>query len=218
MTDKNNNGTDGEGRIFITFVVGLSLLAAIGGWLVVATSGLHAKPPGFAPDHPRTLVSFVLTNQTGRTVTQTELTGKYLVVDFLLTSCSLTCPVVNRHLAEIQALTTNQPDVQLVSLTVDPRDDTVPVLADFGKKYGAEPTRWLMLTGTETNLYHLIATSFLNQDLNDPFSYMPGNFSHTDRVALVDAHGQVRFFFDGLNDDVASNVVTAISGLRKKSL
>jgi len=216
MPNENNPGSDGEGRLFITFVVGLSLLAAIGGWLVVATSGLHPKPPGFAPDHPRTLVSFVLTNQAGRTVTQTELTGKYLVVDFLLTSCSLTCPVVNRHLAEIQDLTTNQPDVRLVSLTVDPRDDTVPALAEFGKKYGADPARWLMLTGTETNLYHLIATSFLNQDLNDPFSYMPGNFSHTDRLALVDSQGRVRFYFDGLSDDVASNVVTALASLRKQ--
>jgi len=195
--------------------VGLSLLAAIGGWLVVATSGLRPKPAGIVPDHPRTLVSFVLTNQTGRTVTQTELTGKYLVVDFLLTSCSLTCPVVNRHLAEIQALTTNQPNVQLVSLTVDPRDDTVPALADFGKKYGADPARWLMLTGDQTNLYHLIATSFLNQDLNDPFSYMPGNFSHTDRVALVDNQGHVRMYFDGLNDNVASNILTALAALRK---
>ena len=215
MANGNNNGSDPEGRLFITFVVGLSLLAAIGGWLVVATSGLRPKPAGIVPDHPRTLVSFVLTNQTGRTVTQTELTGKYLVVDFLLTSCSLTCPVVNRHLAEIQQLTTNQPDVQLVSLTVDPRDDTVPALADFGKKYGADPARWLMLTGDQTNLYHLIATSFLNQDLNDPFSYMPGNFSHTDRVALVDNQGHVRMYFDGLNDNVASNILTALAALRK---
>ena len=216
MTDKNHPGSDPEGRLFITFVVGLSLLAAIGGWLVVSTSGLHGKPPGILPDHPRVLVSFVLTNQTGQTVTEAELKGKYLVVDFLLTSCSLTCPVVNRHLAEIQALTTNQTDVRLVSLTVDPRDDTVPVLADFGKKYGADPARWLILTGDQTNLYHLIATSFLNQDLNDPFSYMPGNFSHTDRIALVDAHGRVRVYFDGLSDDVASNILTAIAGLRKQ--
>jgi cytochrome oxidase Cu insertion factor (SCO1/SenC/PrrC family) len=215
MANENKQNSDPEGRLFILFVVGLSLLAAIGGWLVVATSGLRPKPAGFAPDHPRTLVSFVLTNQTGRTVTEAELTGKYLVVDFLLTSCSLTCPVVNRHVAEIQQLTTNQPDVRLVSLTVDPRDDTVAVLADYAKKYGADPARWLMLTGDQTNLYHLIATSFLNQDLNDPFSYMPGNFSHTDRLALVDPQGQIRYYFDGLSDDVASNVVTALARLRK---
>jgi len=98
---------------------------------------------------------------------------------------------------------------------VDPRDDTVPALADFGKKYGADPARWLMLTGDQTNLYHLIATSFLNQDLNDPFSYMPGNFSHTDRVALVDNQGHVRMYFDGLNDNVASNILTALAALRK---
>ena len=84
----------------------------------------NSKPSLIAPDHPRQLVNFSLTDRTGRTVTQAELDGKFLVVDFLFTSCSLTCPVVNRCMAQIQQLTTNQPDVRLVSLTVDPRDDT----------------------------------------------------------------------------------------------
>ena len=48
-----------------------------------------------SPDHPRQLVDFALTDRTGRTVTRSELDGKFLVVDFLFTSCSLTCPVVN---------------------------------------------------------------------------------------------------------------------------
>ena len=218
MTDGNNPSANGESRLFIAFVAGLSLLAAIGGWLVVAKSGLHAQSPGIAPDRERTLVGFVLTNQTGATVTQADLQRKYLVVDFLLTSCSLTCKEVNRHMAEIQGLASNQPDVLLVSLTVDPRDDTVPVLADYGRHYGADPQRWLMLTGDKAILYHLIATSFLNQDLDDPFSYMPGNFSHTDRMALVDTHGRVQSYFDGLNEGVATNVVNAIARLRKKSL
>jgi protein SCO1/2 len=203
-----------EERLFIGLVIALATLASIGGGLVVSYAHQH-KPPGIAPDHERTLASFVLTNQMGATVTQSDLQGKYLVVDFLLTSCTLTCREVNRHMAEIQQLTTNQPDVRLVSLTVDPRDDTVPVLAEYGQENGADPRRWLMLTGDKAVLYHLIATSFLNQDLNDPFSYMPGNFSHTDRVAVVDANGRVRMYFDGLNDDMASSVVAAIDGLRK---
>jgi len=49
-------------------------------------------------------------------------------------------------------------------------------------------------------LYHLIGTSFLNADLDDPFTYMPGNFSHTERIALVDGRGNVRVYFDGLSE------------------
>ncbi len=98
-------------------------------------------------DHPRQLVNFSLTDRTGRNVTRSELDGKILVVDFLYTGCSLTCPVVNRCMAQIQQLTTNEPNVKLVSLTVDPRDDTVEALTKYGERFGADTNRWLLLTG-----------------------------------------------------------------------
>jgi len=168
-----------------------------------------------APDHPRQLVNFSLTDRTGRNVTRPELNGKILVVDFLYTSCSLTCPAVNRCMAQIQQLTTNQPDVTLVSLTVDPRDDTVDTLEKYGERFGADTNRWLLLTGEKTMLYDLIGNSFLAQDLNDPFNYMPGNFVHTERIALVDSHGNLHGFFDGLNQNTADALVKEINSLRK---
>jgi protein SCO1 len=167
------------------------------------------------PDHPRQLVNFTLTDRTGRTVTRPELDGKFLVVDFLFTSCSLTCPVVNGHMAQIQQLTTNQPDVQLISLTVDPRDDTTEVLAKYGERFGADTNRWLLLTGDKNELYGLITTSFLAQDADNQLGYMPGNFSHTERIAVVDAQGRVRAYFDGLTENVAQTVVEQIARLRK---
>jgi cytochrome oxidase Cu insertion factor (SCO1/SenC/PrrC family) len=160
-------------------------------------------------------VDFSLTDRTGRIVTRADLAGKFLVVDFLFTSCSLTCPMVNGHMAEIQKLTANQPDVKLLSLTVDPRDDTTDVLAKYGQQFGAETNRWLFLTGDRDELYHLIATSFLSQDQNDPFTYMPGNFSHTERIAVVDSQGNVRAYFDGLAHNVSSAVVQQIARLRQ---
>jgi protein SCO1 len=167
------------------------------------------------PDHPRQLVDFSLTDRTGRTVTRKELAGKFLVVDFLFTGCSLTCPAVNRCMARIQQLTTNQPDVRLVSLSVDPRDDTPDVLAAYGQRFGADTNRWFLLTGDKAGMYDLISTSFLTQAPDDPFNYMPGNFAHTERIAVVDPDGRVRAYFDGLRTDAARDVVAEISRLRK---
>ncbi len=102
------------------------------------------------PDHPRQLVNFSLTDRTEHTITRSDLSGKILVVNFLFTSCSLTCPAVNSQMAQIQQLTTNQPEVRLVSLTVDPRDDTPAVLAKYGERFGADTNRWLFLTGEKS--------------------------------------------------------------------
>jgi hypothetical protein len=44
---------------------------------------------------------------------------------------------------------------------------------------------------------------------------MPGNFSHTDRIALVDAQGNLRGYFDGLNQNTGTAVVAEISHLKE---
>jgi cytochrome oxidase Cu insertion factor (SCO1/SenC/PrrC family) len=225
MTKQAGSKARDDERLFFYAAIGMALFFGTGFCCLMVFLNSHEKATGaaaeslpprlIAPDHPRQLVNFSLTDRTGRTVTRAELDRKILVVDFLLTSCSLTCPAVNRCMAQVQALTTNQPDVKLVSLTVDPRDDTVDALAKYGERFGAETNRWLLLTGDKTTLYGLISTSFLAQDLDDPFNYMPGNFSHTDRIALVDARGNLRGYFDGLNENTATAVVAEISRLRK---
>ncbi|HTX21991.1 MAG TPA: SCO family protein [Candidatus Aquilonibacter sp.] len=217
-----------EEKAFFWFALGLSVPVGIGFCaLLYAVSHRNPTPESFydslpdtppvviQPDHPRQLVNFSLTNQTGHAITRADLNGKFLVVSFLFTSCSLTCPIVSRQMEEIQQLTTNQPDVQLVSLTVDPEDDTVPVLAQYGERYGADTNRWLFLTGDEATVEKLIGTSFLSPDTNDLFSFMPGNFANIERIAVVGPQGKVRAYFDGLNNNVATAVVAEINRLRK---
>ena len=136
------------------------------------------------------------------------------MVSFLFTSCSLTCPEVSRRMAKIQQLTASEPDVRLISLTVDPRTDTPPVLAKWGARFGADTSRWLFLTGNKAVLHGLIAKSFLTQDNGDPFNSMPGNFTGTERIAIVDKHGKTRVYFDGLRNETAAAVVTEIAQLR----
>ncbi len=205
--------TNSDKPVIIT-VVTLAVLVTAGSWLAMLALNHREKPTDVIAESQRQLTAFSLTDRTGRTVTRADLAGKFLVVDFLFTSCSLTCPVVNRHMAEVQNETAGQPDVMLVSITVDPRDDTVPVLAKYGDKFGADTNRWLLLTGEKTSLYQLIGTSFLKQGEPDPFNYMPGNFLHTERIALVDPQGNVKAYFDGLQDDVAGKIVNEIKRLR----
>jgi cytochrome oxidase Cu insertion factor (SCO1/SenC/PrrC family) len=206
----------GSDRLVVLAILTLAIVAAAGSWAAVVALKHHEKPTDVIPENQRQLVEFSLTDRTGRNITRNDVAGKFLVVDFLFTSCSLTCPIVNRHMAQFQKLTADQRDVMLVSLTVDPRDDTVPVLAKYGERFGADTNRWLLLTGEKGSLYQLISTSFLAQGDPDPFNYMPGNFVHTERIALVDPSGHVRTYFDGLQDDVAEKISGEIARLRNK--
>ena len=127
---------------------------------------------------------------------------------------ALTCPEVSRRMAEIQRLTVDAPDVRLLSLTVDPRSDTPPALARWATRFGADSNRWLLLTGDKPSLHKLIGTSFLATDPGDPFNAMPGKFTGTERIAVVDKHGRIRAFFDGLRTETPAAVVGEIARLR----
>jgi cytochrome oxidase Cu insertion factor (SCO1/SenC/PrrC family) len=201
-------------KFFLVIVIALALVAGVGSWFAAAALSHHDRLHGILPEKERLLGEFSLTDETGRTVTRAELDGKILVVSFLFTSCSLTCPEVTRRMAEIQRLTANDADVRLVSLTVDPRSDTPPVLAKWGARFGADTNRWLFLTGEKTVLHGLIAKSFLAQDNGDPFNSMPGNFTGTERIAVVDRHGRTRNYFDGLRAETPAAVVAEIARLQ----
>jgi cytochrome oxidase Cu insertion factor (SCO1/SenC/PrrC family) len=206
LTKKEILGTLGLGLI----VAGVA--AAIAFFTSTREKAPLASSP---PDHPRHLVEFNLTDRSGRSVTQADLAGKFLVVNFVFTSCSLSCRAVNDRMEEIQGLVADASDVRLVSLTVDPRSDTPSVLAKFADGYHADTNRWLFLTGDKAELYRVIETSFIPKS-PELEGLIPGGFSSTDRIMLVDPEGNVWASFDGLKRNAASAVVAEIEGRRKK--
>lgn len=209
-------GQSREELLFQAIVLALAAVAGLGCWLAATALSHHDAVRGMAPDKPRQLADFSLIDSAGRPVTRADLNGKILAVSFLFTGCGVTCPEVSRHMAQLQALTANDADVRLVSLTVDPRSDTPPVLAQWGLRYGADTNRWFLLTGRKAALEELIGTSFLASDPGDPFNSMPGNFAGTERIAVVDKHGRIRIYFDGLRAEAPAAVAAEIARLRKE--
>jgi protein SCO1/2 len=210
-------GSQKDERVFLFVILALAAFIGLGCWIAAAALMHYDAVRGIPPDHPRVLEDFSLIDSAGRTVSRSDLEGKVLAVSFLFTSCGTTCPEVSRRMAEIQQLTTNQPDVRLVSLAVDPRSDTPPVLAKWGARYGADTNCWFLLTGNKPVLWQLIGTSFLATNNYDPFNSMPGNFAGTGRIAVVDKHGRVRLFFDGTRVETPGAVVAEIEQLRKEN-
>lgn len=206
-----------EEKFFLTIVIVLAVVVGVGSWISVAALSKKDSLRGLPPDKARQLENFSFTAGTGRTVTRADVEGKILAVSFLFTSCSLTCPEVSRSMAEIQRRTAGNDDVRLLSFTVDPRSDTPPVLSKWGERFGADTNRWFLLTGDKAELHHVIGTSFLATETNNPFNSMPGNFGGTERIAVVDKRGQVRVYFDGLRVETPGAVVAEIERLRREN-
>lgn len=205
-------------RIFFAAVAAgaLVILLVFGGMTLLAKRS--AAPPATVADASLDpllpLGDFSLTDQRERPVRRADLQGKLLVVNFVFTGCSLSCMAVNDRMAEVQQAVATRPDVQLLSITVDPKSDTPQALAKFSERFGADPNRWLFLTGERTNVYSLLEKSFLGPPNPRFVGLVPGGFDGTHRIAVVDRSGKVRALFNGENKSAATNVLQILDKLR----
>jgi protein SCO1/2/putative membrane protein len=166
--------------------------------LVLLTAGCETRSrSGAASDDLYPLGDFSLTERSGQTVRQADLLGKVWVAAFVFTRCAGPCAQVSGTMARLQHELADEKDVRLVSITVDPEYDKPDVLARYAARYGADPGRWLFLTGEPASVYRLIRDGFhLTAEQNEGAERTRGNeVMHDTRLAVVDREGHVRGYF-----------------------
>jgi protein SCO1/2 len=95
-----------------------------------------------------TVGPFWLTDQDGRTFTEASLDGKVWVAAFMFTRCPTVCPEMVRRMRGIQEQARAKGvAVELLSFSVDPENDTPPVLQAFMKERGLDSQHWFFVTG-----------------------------------------------------------------------
>ena len=153
--------------------------AALLGALLLA--GCGGAPPVPFP-------AFALVDQSGRAVRLDDLRGRALVVSFVFTTCVEACPIVTAQLARVQALagTAGLADrVRFLSITVDPLNDTPPVLARYAGGHAVDLRTWHFLTGPPDDVAGLVKTLGV--------SVGPGarGLGHDVPVLFVDTGGRI---------------------------
>lgn len=165
------------------------------------------------------LPPFSLTERSGKTITNRDLSGKIWVADFVYTTCPGPCPMITANMAKLQKELANDPNVQLVSFTVDPQNDTPAALAAYATKFGADPNRWWFLTGLQKPLYDLIQNGFY-QAVEDNRGKQPqeGQFlvTHSIYFVLVDRNGYVRNSYNALTEQGHDDLLKGIKTLEQE--
>jgi protein SCO1/2 len=118
---------------------------------LAACQGASSPPP---LDGARIGGPFTLTDQDGRTVSDTKFAGSYRIVYFGYTFCPDVCPTALQHLMlGLQKFAATAPEaaaeVQPIFITVDPARDTPAVLKQY---VGAFGPRLIGLTGSEAQI------------------------------------------------------------------
>ncbi len=154
------NGGRVKARLIILGVLSavLALTAALALWMIqgarVGGGGADERPLEGLKVFG-TVPPFSLIEQSGKPVTREDLTGKVWIANFFYTHCPATCPLQTANMARLQRDLTDVQDLRLVSVTIDPERDTPAVLSEYADRYGADPARWLLLTGEKEAIYRL---------------------------------------------------------------
>jgi protein SCO1/2 len=164
---------------------------------------------------------FSLIERSGRHVGRDDLRGLVWVATFIYTECTETCPTQSSQLARLRKEFAATADLRLVSITVDPRNDTPPVLRAYAERYGATD-EWWFLSGDTREIYCLAREGF-RLSVIDPSASGPvtcattlrfgpaaawashgsqGLIMHSARLVLVDRGGRIRAYHRA--DDAAS--------------
>jgi protein SCO1 len=74
--------------------------------------------------------------------------GRPVVLEFVYTTCTSICPILSGTLSQLQTRLAGDRDrVHLVSISIDPEQDTPEILREYGRRYRAGP-QWRFYTGT----------------------------------------------------------------------
>jgi cytochrome oxidase Cu insertion factor (SCO1/SenC/PrrC family) len=149
---------------------------------------------------------FTLVDQNGRTVTDQDFRGKWMLVYFGYTFCPDVCPTaLGRNASAIDLLGEKAEKIVPVLITVDPARDTPQALKDY---VAAFHPRMVGLSGSQeqiTTVAREYRVYFGKVPGNDPDSYL---MDHTSFSYLIAPDGHfVQFFRDKLSpEEVADSL------------
>ncbi len=155
--------------------------------------------------------SFSFTDQDGATVTEKTVEGKIYVADFFFTRCGSICPKLTSNMGILQEKFKDDDEVLLLSHSVTPGIDSVPVLKRYAAEKGVISAKWHLLTGNRDSIYTLAKKQYYAGDTVG--YYQTGNqFLHTENFILLDKHRRIRGIYNGtlplemerLSDDIGT--------------
>ncbi|MDO6736425.1 SCO family protein [Wenyingzhuangia sp. 2_MG-2023] len=159
--------------------------------------------------------NFSLTNQLGNTVSQETFKNKIYVTDFFFTSCPGICPTMTSNMSKIQEEFINDNEVLLLSHSVTPTLDSIPVLNSYAVSKGVIPNKWHLVTGDRGEIYELGRKAyFVEESLG--LEQTKDDFLHTENFVLIDKNKHIRGIYNGLNRTSINQLIIDIKTLKKE--
>lgn len=173
------------------------------------------KPGSSELDNFHKIPDFKLINQLGDTINNDTFKNKVYITDFFFTTCSGICPKMTTNMIKLQEAFKEDNDVMLLSHSVTPKFDQVPVLREYATNKGVIDKKWHLVTGEREQIYNLGRNSyFIEEDLGKDKA--PEDFLHTENFVLIDKNKHIRGIYNGIHNASVRQLITDIKALKQE--
>ena len=204
----------GKAVILRWVVVGLVVAGAMTwGYQIITSTRVESHLPVYGEHEEdgteHKIKDFSLINQDGRTVTQDNFNDKIYVADFFFANCEGICPIMSNQLMRVDERFKNNPEVLILSHTVKPHEDSIPVLKRYAEEHEAS-SNWYFVTGDVREINELAKNSYL---VGATEGDTDEDFVHTQFFTLIDPQKRIRGFYDGTDSTEVSRLIDDIGKL-----
>jgi protein SCO1/2 len=161
-----------------------------------------------------TIANFELINQNGEKVTAKTFQNKIYVADFFFTRCGTICPVMTSNMEIVQKEFWNDSEIMLLSHSVTPVMDSVPVLKAYAAAKGVLSDKWHLVTGAKKEIYNLARKSYFA--VLDEGDGGDQDFIHTEQFVLIDKKKRIRGYYDGTDLEAVQRLISDIRVLQRE--
>ncbi|WP_078547995.1 SCO family protein [Litchfieldia alkalitelluris] len=153
-------------------------------------------------------------NQNNEPFTLKNLEGKVWLASFIFTNCETVCSPMTATMSKLQTQLKEAgiQDIELISFSIDPENDTTEVLRTFGEEMDADFSNWQFLTGyTQDEIESFANTSFLSPAARIDES---DQFIHSTSIYLINQRGTVLKQYDAVAATPFEEIIEDIQKLK----
>jgi protein SCO1/2 len=134
-----------------------------------------------------TIPAFEYPSNHGSAFTNNNFINKISVANFIFTKCPGICPVMSREMSVLYEEFSGSEQIQFVSFSVDPSNDSLQALKDYAGNWGVHDQRWHFLRTDKESIQTLYEDGF---KLGGELPY-----GHSIKFVLIDNNNTIRGYF-----------------------
>lgn len=165
-------------------------------------------------DESHRIADFRFQDQDGNWITNNTFKDKIYVADFFFTTCPTICPIMSKNMLLVTEHFKGNPAVGIISHSIDPKHDSIPVLKKYAEKLGADTSLWHFVNGSAKEIYALAEKSYFSAAAEEEEA--PGGYIHSGGFVLIDQNRQIRGIYDGTVVDSVKKLIQDMDFLLEK--